>query len=360
MSTQQCNNKDIDWITREEFEEMVETFIQRKTPKFQAKALITAETVQDVLLVLKEKNSQVRTPSFRFWARKRFLSRKDHRGNWILCAREEHGNIGKPVCPKEELFDVITEAHINSNHRGRDPTYDWVKKSRSYVPKELCDMLVKRCTHCTIKRKTKESTDSRVEKPITTTRFMTILKMTLVDNRQQVRSRKPFILHVKDVYSHYQWAYALENKNVESVIPALYRLFCEFGTPSILSNTCQFTQDMINSMVERWPNMRLIHSKMKKDDIASQDSAFALQLTQWLQVNRTNLDFWPDCLFEFCCHLNTSTNSETGKVPHDIVFGKTVPQEDVEHIWASILSKDSHVMSDQSENIIIKLVTDKN
>lgn len=45
--------KTLDWITREEFEEMVEAFIQRKTPKFQAKALITADTVQDALLVLK-------------------------------------------------------------------------------------------------------------------------------------------------------------------------------------------------------------------------------------------------------------------------------------------------------------------
>ncbi|KAI8639905.1 hypothetical protein BD408DRAFT_420528 [Parasitella parasitica] len=354
------NNKVIDWITREEFEEMVETFIQRKTPKFQAKALITAETVQDALSVLKEKNSQVRTPSFRFWARKRFLPRKEHRGDWVLCAREEHDTIGKPVCPKEELFDVITEAHINSNHRGRDPTYDWVKKSRSYVPKELCDMLVKKCTHCTIKRKAKESTDYRVEKPIATSRFMTMLKMTMVDNSQHVGSGKPYILHVKDIYSHFQWAYVLENKNAESVMPALHRLFCEFGTPSILSNTCRFTQDIINSVVEKWPNMRLIHSKIENYDTASQNSAFVLQLIQWLQnENRTNLDNLPNYLSEFCCHLNTTTNPETGKIPHDIVFGKTVPQEDVEHIWAAILSKHSHVMSDQSEKIILKLDIDK-
>ena len=52
-----------------------------------------------------------------------------------------------------------------------------VKKSRSYVPKELCDMLVKKCTQCAIKRKTKESTDTMIEKPIATTRFMTMLKV---------------------------------------------------------------------------------------------------------------------------------------------------------------------------------------
>ncbi|KAL7335205.1 hypothetical protein PS15p_212232 [Mucor circinelloides] len=237
------SSKVVDWITREDFEEMVETFIQRKTPKFQAKALITADTVQDALLVLKEKNSQVRTPSFRFWARKRFLSRKEQRGNWVLCAREEHDVIGKPVCPREELFDVITEAHINSNHRGRDPTYDWVKKSRSYVPKELCDMLVKKCTRCTIKRKTKECTDIRVEKPIATARFMTMLKMTLIE--YQLGSEKPFILCLKDVYSNFHWAYALETTSVQSVIPTLHRLFCQFGRPSILNNNCRFTQDMI-------------------------------------------------------------------------------------------------------------------
>jgi hypothetical protein len=49
----QSNKKVVNWISREEFEEMVESFIQRKKPKFQAKALITAETVHDALLVLK-------------------------------------------------------------------------------------------------------------------------------------------------------------------------------------------------------------------------------------------------------------------------------------------------------------------
>ncbi|KAK4517037.1 uncharacterized protein ATC70_000365 [Mucor velutinosus] len=331
-------DKVVDWITREEFEEMVEAFIRRKTSKFQAKALITKATVQDVLLVLKEKNSQVRTPSFRFWARKRFVSRKEQRGNWVLCAREDHDVVGKPVCPREELFDVITEAHINSNHRGRDPTYDWVKKSRSYVPKELCDILVKKCTQCASKRKTKESTDTQVEKPIATTRFMTMLKMTLIEHR--LGSEAPFILHLKDVYSNFHWAYAVDTIHVQSVIPALHRLFCQFGTPSILSYNCQFTQDMINALTRHWPTLRLIHSQIGIYHCTEEDSAFALQLSQWFQGKQhVNHTVWPDCLFDFCCHLNTTTHPETGKIPHDIVFGKMPPQDDIQHIWGSILSK---------------------
>ncbi|GAN10611.1 conserved hypothetical protein [Mucor ambiguus] len=352
-------DKVVDWITREEFEEMVEAFIQRKTPKFQAKALITQDTVQDALLVLKEKNSQVRTPSFRFWVRKRFLSRKEQRGNWVLCAREDHDVIGKPVCPREELFNVITEAHINSNHRGRDPTYDWVKKSRSYVPKELCDMLVKRCIQCTIKRKTKESTNACVEKPVATTRFMTMLKMTLI--KYQHGLENPFILHLKDVYSNFHWAYAVETTRAQSVIPALHILFCQFGMPSILSYDFQFTQDMIDAVAHRWPTLRLIHSRIDTDHCTKKDSAFALQLSQWFQSkHHTNHTAWPDYLFDFCCHLNTTTHPETGKIPHDIVFGKMLPQVDIQHIWSSIMSKDSHILSKQSDKIIIRISTDKN
>lgn len=69
--------------------------------------------------------------------------------------------------------------------------------------------------------------------------------MTLIDHLQHVESNKPYILHIEDVYSSFHWAFALANKNVESVLPNLHKLFCQFGIPSILSNNCQFTQDLI-------------------------------------------------------------------------------------------------------------------
>lgn len=42
----------VDWITPEEFEELLENFIQKKTEKFQAKALITRETYNDAISAL--------------------------------------------------------------------------------------------------------------------------------------------------------------------------------------------------------------------------------------------------------------------------------------------------------------------
>lgn len=108
-------------------------------------------------------------------------------------------------------------------------------------------------------------------------------------------------------------------------------------------------------MIDHWPNIRLIHSKIENHHSTSQDSAFAIQLLQWYHGKKhKNNDIWPDYLFDFCYHLNTTTNPETGKIPHDIVFGKMLPQEDVEHIWTSILSKDSHIISNRSEKIIMK------
>jgi len=67
--------------------------------------------------------------------------------------------------------------------------------------------------------------------------------MTLVE--YQLGSEEPFILHLKDVYSNFHWAYALQTTRVQSVIPALHRVFCQFGLPSILSYNCHFTQEMM-------------------------------------------------------------------------------------------------------------------
>jgi hypothetical protein len=73
----------------------------------------------------KNKSSQVRTPSFRFWARKRFILQT--RGEqFILCAKDEGEDVGKPVCTKENLYGVLTKAHMECDHKGRDPTYDCV------------------------------------------------------------------------------------------------------------------------------------------------------------------------------------------------------------------------------------------
>lgn len=33
-----------------------------------------------------------------------------------------------------------------------------------------------------------------------------------------------------------------------------------------------------------------------------------------------------------------------------------LPQDDIQHIWESILSTDSHTVSDQSEKIVVKVV----
>lgn len=70
----------------------------------------------------------MRTPSFRFWARKRFVL-KTRGDQLVLCAKDDEEDVGNPVCIKENLYSVLTKAHMECDHRGRDPTYDVVSNS---------------------------------------------------------------------------------------------------------------------------------------------------------------------------------------------------------------------------------------
>jgi hypothetical protein len=46
------NDQPVDWISTEDFEDLLTSFIQKKTEKFQAKALITQQTYNDAISAL--------------------------------------------------------------------------------------------------------------------------------------------------------------------------------------------------------------------------------------------------------------------------------------------------------------------
>ncbi|KAI7908110.1 uncharacterized protein BX663DRAFT_493007 [Cokeromyces recurvatus] len=150
----------INWITKKEVNDLVEAFIQSRSKKYQAKVLISMNTYEDIIQVLRQKPAYCTfsTAKFRYWARKKFaLIVTD--GKQVVCLKKVDQTIGKPVCVKEEIFDVISKAHADCDHKGRDITYENVKRMKSYLPKELCDMIIKKCYFCN-ERKARSSLTS--------------------------------------------------------------------------------------------------------------------------------------------------------------------------------------------------------
>lgn len=135
----------------EHFDELMESYVNELSVKKQDKALISARRAQQIRAVLNDpKDTSVGSAQFRFWVKKMFKlepddSRVPDDRRWIC-------HEGKPVAIREKLFKILTRAHEECKHGGRDKTSAEVRRIYSWVPKELISRFVKICPTCQVRR----------------------------------------------------------------------------------------------------------------------------------------------------------------------------------------------------------------
>ncbi|KAJ9604584.1 hypothetical protein H2200_010697 [Cladophialophora chaetospira] len=149
-----------------EFDDLMKRYVQDLSPKKQDKALIHARRAANIKQVLiDKKTTSIESAQFRFWVKKMFTlepanpKTPDHRKK--IC------HEGKPVAVREKLFKILTKAHKQCQHGGRDKTSFQVRKVYSWVPKELISRFVKLCPTCQVRRGTSRNTppESEVASP---------------------------------------------------------------------------------------------------------------------------------------------------------------------------------------------------
>ncbi|KAJ5343358.1 uncharacterized protein N7506_003182 [Penicillium brevicompactum] len=156
-----------------EFDQLMQNYVEDLSIKKQDKALIYAKRARNIRTVLIDpKDTAVESAQFRYKLSKTSLdenallttsdsgSRKcSNYKQWGL----EHRIIatknrkmicheGKPVAIREKLFKILTKAHQQCQHGGRDKTSAQVRRIYSWVPKELISRFVKICPTCQVRR----------------------------------------------------------------------------------------------------------------------------------------------------------------------------------------------------------------
>ncbi|KAJ5144492.1 hypothetical protein N7476_005063, partial [Penicillium atrosanguineum] len=107
----------------EDFDRLMQSYIDDLSVKKQDKALIHARRAQIIRTVLiNPKDTTVESARFRFWARNMFKLQTVDVGT--ADCREMICHEGKPVAIREKLFKIITYAHQQCQHGGRDKTSD--------------------------------------------------------------------------------------------------------------------------------------------------------------------------------------------------------------------------------------------
>lgn len=112
------------------FDQILEDYILSLSPKKRDKALITRQRYGNILGVLQEpKCTTIESAQFRHWAKKMF-ELGHHHGMPVVLHRDREQM--RPVAVREELYDVLTDAHLRAQHGGRDKTALMVKQYWSW------------------------------------------------------------------------------------------------------------------------------------------------------------------------------------------------------------------------------------
>ncbi|PYH72516.1 integrase zinc binding domain-containing protein [Aspergillus vadensis CBS 113365] len=134
-----------------EFDQLMKSYVDDLSVKKQDKALIHAKRARNIKTVLMDpKDTAVESAQFRFWVKKMFKLQTVGTGTSDCTKMICHE--GKPVAIREKLFKILTRAHQQCQHGGRDKTSARVRQIYSWVPKELISRFVKICPTCQVRR----------------------------------------------------------------------------------------------------------------------------------------------------------------------------------------------------------------
>ncbi|OAL37889.1 hypothetical protein AYO20_02722 [Fonsecaea nubica] len=123
-----------------EFDELMKRYVQDLSPKKQDKALIHARRAANIKHVLiDKKTTAIESAQFRFWVKKMFtLQPNDSK---IPEHLRKICHEGKPVAVREKLFKILTKAHKQCQHGGRDKTSAQVRKVYSWFDSQAFFMV---------------------------------------------------------------------------------------------------------------------------------------------------------------------------------------------------------------------------
>ena len=72
------------------------------------------------------------------------------------------------------------------------------------------------------------------EKSIVSIGYLTRLQMDLIDMRNIQDGEYKWILHIKDLFTKFSWAYPLKSNETAAIAKELLQQFCLFGAPCVL------------------------------------------------------------------------------------------------------------------------------
>ena len=149
--------------------------------------------------------------------------------------------------------------------------------------------------------------------------------MDLIDFRGSPDENFKYILHIKDHFTRFSWAYPLPSKKTNAIALKLFELFTEIGPPTILQsdNGREFTSKIIKNLSNLWNNLKIINGRPRHPQsqglIERGNSEIGKLIGKWMEAN--NSTKWSFGLRFVLWAMNTTICRATGQPPYQLVFG---------------------------------------
>ncbi|CAF2059662.1 unnamed protein product [Rotaria magnacalcarata] len=304
------------------FYKKLDIHIQNLEEKYRAKYVIKHEMYEDIILVLRDGWGD---PQFKYWVQKHFTLVK----NGDLYIVYNKGKVSCPVVTYEELYTKLYECHNR------------VKAKYSWIPYDAVMLFIKLCDSCSSRQNFAKSSAT---KQILSIDYLSRIQISLIDMTSRPSGNFKWILHTKDSFSKFVWAYPLESKEVEPVTEKLLNQFYTFGPSCILQsdNGKEFVTQIINKMRKTWVDLVILNGKIPPVEaralIEHDNRTLVIALEKWMQHNHT--DNWSKGLGPVVYAINTSLVKITNKTPFEVIFREGL-RSDFE-IWKAISQSVHH------------------
>ncbi|CAF1589554.1 unnamed protein product [Rotaria magnacalcarata] len=150
--------------------------------------------------------------------------------------------------------------------------------------------------------------------------------MNLIDMRTRPDEDFKWILHCRDHFTKYSWAYALPSKEPRYVAESLLQLFFQFGSCKILQsdNGKKFTARIIKDLKIKWPELVILNGRPRHPQsqglVERGNSTLCDILGKCMHDRDTS--HWVSWLLPAIYSMNTSIAQGIKYTPFEVVLGQ--------------------------------------
>ena len=199
---------------------------------------------------------------------------------------------------KEDIFDVIHDAHLAIRHGGRNRMIKETQTKYKIITAESIMLYLRLCVPCLKKPKVQKK--GLMIKPIIFSEMNSKAQVDLIDMQSQPDGNLRWILAYQDHLTKFVQLCPVTSKLALEIAYQLLDIFSIFGAPSILQsyNGREFVNSVITELSALWDGLKIVHGKPRhsqsQGSVERANRDIENMPMTWLQSNSTT--HWVDGL----------------------------------------------------------------